>query len=82
MVDVGDRVRVPGDGVGVVVHLSPPVLRLDAFHCYVLFEPERARLLERRADPSAAVRTAVLDRIKRYISAASTAAPTAAPTGG
>lgn len=65
---VGDRVTTESGEVGIVCYLVPPILRLETFHCYVLFDPIKVTIVTPNANPTEQPpRTNLLARIIEYI---------------
>lgn len=67
IIEVGDRVRTTSNEIGIVCNMEPSVIRLESFHCYVIFDPERATLLQKTIDPGASLRPEILRRIQNFI---------------
>ena len=81
-VAVGDRIRNVTGETGIVCHLNPPVMRVESFHSYVIFNPTSVSILETAVDPTAFVRSDILRRIEHYIAQKTPSEPSDTPTGG
>ena len=65
--NVGDRIMTPSRQVGIVCHLDPPIVRLETFHCYAIFDTETVTIVDRDAQPEEPPpKPALLSRIVKY----------------
>ena len=79
--EVGDRVENAANEIGIVCSLDPPVLRLEDFHSYVLFDKEHCTLVERAVSPGESLSPQIRERIRAYLMRGQTHTEDT-PTGG
>ena len=81
--ELGDRVKNEANEIGIVCSIDPPVIRLEHFHSYVLFDEAQCTLLDRAASPGESIAPHLRERIRAYLKKRQTVNNTDdMPTGG